>query len=193
MKLSMILLLASMLVFSGVAAAHDRDDDCDDHNLSHGFLRNCDVDWDEDEGVLVISNEDDDDEVVEITKKYALLINGDRIELDRSQKELVKDYYKHFKKLHKIAEEIGIEGAKIGVKGSKIAEIALKNLCKLIEDGDAAEEFEEEIEREAEKLEAEAEKLEAKAEVLEEIADNLEELHYEMKEAISELDDLGWF
>lgn len=193
MKLSMVLLLASMLVFSGVAAAHDRDDDCGDHHVDHGFLHNCDVDWDEDEGILVISNEDDDDEVVEITKKYELFVNGERVKLDRAQKGLVKDYYRHFKKLHRIAEEIGMEGARIGAKGGKIAVIALKNLCKLIEDDDDAEEFEEEIEREAEKLEAEAEKLEAKAEILGEIAENLEDLHNDMKEAIPELDDLEWF
>jgi hypothetical protein len=193
MKLPLILLLASMLVFSGVAVAHDRDDDCDDHHYSHDFLHNCDVDWDEDEGVLVISNEDDDDETVEITKKYKLFVNGERIELDRSQKGLVKDYYKHFKKLHEIAEELGAEGARIGAKGGKIAEVALKNLCKLIEGGDDAEEFEEKIERAVEKIEAEAEKLEAKAEILEEIVDDLEELHYDMKESIPELDDLEWF
>ena len=193
MKLSMALLLASMLVFSGVAAAHDRDDDCTEHHIDRGFLHNCDVDWDEEDGVLVISNEDDDDEVVEITKKYELFVNGDLVKLDRSQKGLVKDYYRHFKKLHKMAEEIGEEGARIGAKGGKIAGVVLKNLCKLIEDGDDAEEFEEEIEREAGKLEAEAERLEAKAEILGEIADNLEELHYDMKEAIPELDDLEWF
>ena len=152
MKLPLVLLLASMFLFSGVVVAHDRDDDCDDHHFDGGFLRNCDVDWDEEEGLLTISNEDDDDEMVEITKKYELFINGERIELNRDQKGLIKDYYKHFKKLHKIADELGEEGAILGAKAGKIAEVALKNICKLIEDGDDAEEYEEKIEREAEKL-----------------------------------------
>jgi DNA-binding transcriptional regulator GbsR (MarR family) len=192
MKLPIVLLLASMLVFSGAAAAHDRDRDCGDHH-DHGFLRNCDVDWDEDEGLLSITNEDDDDEVIEITKKYVLTINGERIELDRRQKGLVKEYYKNFKQLHELAAEIGEEGARLGVKGSKIAVVALKNLCKLLGDDDDAEEFEEEIEREAEKIEAEAEKLEVKAEKLEDVVDDLEKLHHDLKKAVPELDNLNWF
>ncbi len=193
MRLPIVLLLASMLVFSGVVAAHDRDRDCDDDHNDHGFLSGCDVDWDEDEGLLTIANEDDDDDVVEITKKYELTINGERIELNRNQKRLVKKYYKNFKELHETAEEIGEEGAKLGVKGAEIAAVALKNLCKLLGDDDDTEEFEKEIERETAKIEAEAEKLEIRAEKLEDIVDDLEELHYDLKRAVPELDDLYWF
>ncbi len=189
----MILVLAAMLVLSGMAVAHDRDDDRDDHRFDRGFLSNCDVDWDEEDGTLVISNEDDDDETVAITKKFELFVNGERIDLDRSQKKLVKDYYKNFKKLNKIAEEMGEAGAVLGEKAGMIAAAALKNICKLIDDDVDAEEYEEEIEREAEKIEAAAEKLEAKGEILEEIVEDLEDLHYDMKDSISELDDLEWF
>jgi len=190
MRLPIVLLFASMLVFSGVVAAHDRD--CDHHN-DNGFLRDCDVDWDEDEGLLTIANEDDEDEVVEITKKYVLKINGERIELNRNQKRLVKKYYKNFKELHETAGEIGEEGAKLGVKGAEIAAVALKNLCKLLGDDDDTEEFEEEIERETAKIEAEAEKLEIRAKKLEDIVDDLEELHHDLKRAVPELDELYWF
>ena len=193
MKLQMVLLLAVMLVFSGVVAAHDRDDECDRHHYDNGFLRDSDADWDADDGTLVISNEDDDGETVEITRKYELFVHGEKIDLDRAQKKLVKDYYKHFKKLDIIAEEMGREGAVLGEKAGLIAEAALKNICKLLGDDEDVEKYEEEIEREAEKIEAAAEKLEEKAEVLEEIVEELEDLHYDMKDAIPELDDLEWF
>lgn len=192
MRVLIVLLVASMLVFSGPAAAYDRDDECDGHH-DRDFLCHCDVDWDGEEGLLTITNEDDDDEMIEITKKYVLTINGERIELERGQKELVKDYYTHFKKLHEMAEEIGEEGAKLGADGAKIAAVALKRLCSLFGDDEDAEKFEEEIEREAGKIEAKAKKLEAKAEKIEEIADDLEDLHHDMKKAIPEIDALDWF
>ena len=193
MRVLMVLFVASMLVVSGSAAAYDRDAECDSHHRDRDFLRHCDVDWDEEEGLLTITNEDDDDEMVQISRKYVLTVNGERIELERRQKELVKDYYGHFKKLHEMAEEIGEEGAKLGAEGAKIAAVAMKRLCSLFGDDEDAEEFEEEIEREAEKIEAKAKKLEAKAEKLEEIADDLEDLHHDLKKAIPEIDALDWF
>ena len=191
MKMPAVLLLASMMLFSGAVAVHGRDRDCGDRHRDSDFLRNCDVDWDEDEGLLTFTNEYDDDEVIEITKEYQLTVNGESVRLDRRQKGLVKDYYGRFEELHETAEEIGMAGAKLGVKGAEIAAVVLKNICKLL--GDDADEFEEEVEREAEKLEAEAGKLEAKADRLEEIVDDLEELHHDLKKAVPELGGLDWF
>jgi gas vesicle protein len=193
MKMSLVAVIASLLVFSSLSIAHDRKDDCDGHHRDEGFLHDCDVDWNEEDGTLIISNEADEDEVVEITKGHKLFVNGERVEIDREQKKLVSGYYKNMKKLHDLAEEIGAEGAKLGEKGGKIAEVALKNICKLLGDKEDSEEFEAEIEREAEKLEAEAEKLEEKAAVLEDVVEDLEDLHYEMKDAVPALKGLDWF
>jgi hypothetical protein len=192
MKLSLFVLLTALLAFSSLSAAHDWKDDCDRDDHESGLYSDCDVDWDEEDGTLTLTSEEDEDETVVITKEYKLIVNGEEVKTSRKQKGLVRDYYKGIRKLHRLAAEIGAEGAELGAKGGKIAELALKNICKLLGDEKDQEEYESVIEREAEKLEAEAEKLEEKAEVLEEIAEKLEGLHYEMKDSIPELRDLDW-
>ncbi len=194
MRLALTLFLAAMLVFPAVGLTHDKHKHCDLDGDT--FLDDCDVDWDEDTGTLTITSEEDDEEIVVITKKYVLTVNGEKIDLDKKQKELVKDYYKHMKKLHVMAAEIGEEAAKLGEWGGKVAAKAIREVCDRLLDYDDEEEMEkleEEIEAEAEEIEKVAEKIEAKAEKLEEVAENLKDLHYEMKDAVPELKALEWF
>lgn len=194
MRLTLTLLLVAMLVFPAAGITHDRHKDCDWDDDS--FLDDCDVDWDEDTGTLTITSEEDDEQIVVITKKFVLTVNGEKIDLDKKQKELVTDYYKHMKKLHVMAEEIGEEAAVLGEWAGKIAGDAIRKVCSRILDADdevELDELEEAIEEDTEKIEKAAEKIEEKAEKLEEVAENLEELHYEMKEAVPELKKLDWF
>ena len=141
MRLALTLLFVSLLVFPAAGITHDRNHDCDRDD--DGFLDNCDVDWCEDTNTLIIENEDDEDQVIKITKKYELYVNGEKVKLDGKQKDLVKDYYKHMKKLHVMAAEIGEEAAKIGERGGKIAAEAIRTVCEsILEDDDEIEDLE---------------------------------------------------
>jgi chromosome segregation ATPase len=193
MRLALTLLFVSLLVFPAFGITHDRDHDCDWDD--DGFLKDCDVDWCEDTNTLIIEYEDDEDQVVKITKKYELFVNDEKVKLDRKQKGLVKDYYKHMKKLHVMVDEIGEEAARIGEWGGKVAAEAIRKVCERIldDDEDKIEELERAIEAEVEEIERAAEKIEAKAEKLEVVAKNLKNLHYEMKGAVPELEELEWF
>ena len=192
MRLALTLLFVSLLVFPAAVITHDRDHDCDwDEG---GFLDDCDVDWCEDANTLIIEYEDDEDQVVKITKKYELFVNGEKVKLDGKQKDLVKDYYKHMKKLRVMALEIGEEAAKIGEWGGKVAADAIRKFCNsILGDDEEIEELERAIETEVEEIEKAADKIEAKAEKLELVAKNLKDLHYEMKDAVPELEELEWF
>jgi hypothetical protein len=150
------------------------------------------IDFDIDDGSLLIEHDDFDDRV-EITEDYELYINGRHIELDREQRQLVADYYETFTNIVDNAKEIGLKGAKIGVEGAKLGVKAIAKICKLALDGYNVEDLEREMEREAKKLEAKADKLEREAENLEDLAEDFENLHVNMRHAIPELDDLEWF
>ena len=183
-----LLVLVLSLALSGNASAgklFSKGFDCD---LFHGD----DISIEFDDNVIIIEC-DDEDGIIEITDDYELFIDGDRIELDRNEKKLVKTYYNCFEEILEMAEDLGIEGARLGVKGAKLGLQAVINVIKLINEDYDSDDLEREMEREAEKLEKEAEKLEEMAEELEDIADDFERTHRKMRKNIDELDELGWF
>ncbi len=193
MRLGLILLFVSLLFFPAAGIAHDRNHDCDWDDGE--FLDNCDVDWCKETSSLIIEYEKDEGQAVKITKKYELFVNGEKVKLDRKQKDLVKDYYKHMKKLHVMAEEIGEEAARLVEWGGRVAAEAIRKVCVRVLDDDEyeAEELERAIEAETEEIEKAVEKIEAKAKKIELAAKNLKNLHYEMKNAVPELEELEWF
>lgn len=166
MRLALTLLFVSLLVFPSASITLDRDHDCDWND--DGFLDDCDVDWCEDTNTLIIEYEEDEDQVVKITKRYELFVNGEKVKLNGKQKDLVKDYYKHMKKLRIMALEIGEEAAKIGEWGGKVAVEAIRMVCERILDDD-----DDEIEELGRAIEAEAEEIE--------------------KAVVPELEELEWF
>lgn len=151
------------------------------------------IDFDVDDGSLFIESEEYEDEYVEITEDYKLYVNGKRVRLDNDQQELVEEYYEQFFEITDYAKKIGLEGAKIGVHGAKIGLMAMAGVCKLMLDNYDSDDLERDLEKEARRLERKAEKLEKKAELIEEMADRLEYLHYEMRDEIPALGNLGWF
>jgi hypothetical protein len=152
-----------------------------------------DIDFDVDDGTLIVESDIYEDEYVEITEDYELYVNGRFIELNDYQQELVKEYYDQYFELIDYAKKIGLEGAKIGVHGAKIGLLAMASICKLMLASYDSEDLERDLEKEARRLERKAEKLEKKAEQIEEMAERLEDLHYEMRDEITVLEDLGWF
>ena len=152
-----------------------------------------DIDFDVDNGTLIIESDIYEDEYVEISEDYELYVNGRLIELNDDQQELVKEYYDLYFELIDYAKKIGLEGAKIGVHGAKLGLLAMAGVCKLMLASYDGDDLERDLEKEARRLERKAEKLEKKAELIEEMAERLEDLHYEMRDEIPVLEDLGWF
>ncbi len=151
------------------------------------------VDIDLEDGNLIITPEDADEPVVEITSKYELYIDGLHIETNAGQRVLIVEYYDLFNEIVREAKIIGMEGAKIGVEGAALGISAVAKAFKLISDDYDTEDLEREIEKEAEKLELKAEVLEKKAEIIEDMGEEFEQLHLELKDSIDELSELEWF
>jgi hypothetical protein len=130
---------------------------------------------------------------VKITEDYKLYVNGDKVDLDDEQEELIESYHRKAVELDEEARMIGLEGAKIGTEGAKIGARAVSGVVKMLFLDFDEDEFEASIEREADRLEEKADKLEERAEALEDMADELENVHDEMADKIPELDELKWF
>lgn len=162
---------------------------------SKSFHFDCleDVDVDIDNDVIVFTCEYDHDLWVEITPDYDLYINGERIELNRHQRNMVAEYYDSFMEIIDQAKVIGKEGAKIGMKGAQIGLAAAGAAIKMLACDYDSDDLEDEIADDVEDLEKRAEELEEMAEELEDRADEFEDLHYSMKKEIRALDKLEWF
>jgi len=198
-KLVMALLVAGLVAglasstFSGYRHDHSR------HVIT--VHNNHMLDWDDDtwfdlDGrTIVISHKERGEprSVVEITDDYELYIDGERVELNREQQALVREFHEHCMDIVDYAKRIGWEGAKIGVEGAKLGVKAVGCLFKLLLPGYDTDDFEDEIERHAERLEAKAEVLEEKAELIEEMVDDLEDIARDMRRDIPELRALRWF
>jgi methyl-accepting chemotaxis protein len=153
-----------------------------------------DISYEIEDGAVVIEHEGrGGDETVRLTRDGELFIDDERIELDRSQRRLVSEFYEDSETLEAAATAVGMEGARIGVEGVRVAIRALAKVVKLLDDDYDSEDLEREIEAETEGLELKADALEEKAEVIEEMADELEDLADQLRESVPELDDLGWF
>ena len=183
--LSMIVFLLLSLQLMAVEGPKHRN-----HAVLHCF---DDIEVELENGSIILKNKDYRHSQVEITRDYELYVNGDRVETNAAQQELIEDYYHCFTDLLESATDVGIEGAKIGVAGAKVGIKAIARLFKLISPDYDIEDYEQEIEQDAEQLEEKAEEIEGIAEELEEAAEDLEQLHVELRERIPALEELSWF
>jgi len=161
-----------------------------------GMFRGHDVDVNLNNGSIRYTN-NDNDETVEITENYELLVNGDEVRLRSDQKRLVQDYYECFGDVVTCAKEIGVESVRVGIRGAAKGITAVITALSRLGDGCGSERAERTLEmklgHEGDKLDAATAKLERKADRLERRAERLEKLHKKLRHEIGALDDLGWF
>lgn len=156
------------------------------------LFRGNDVSVDIDDGVVIFTN-DDEDETVEITEEGDLFVNGASVKLDRREKTLVAEYYETLHGIQEEVKEIAVQGAKIGVKGAAIGiKAALGALFALGGDIDM-DDVECAIDEQSDEIDRAAKKLEKRAKRLEKRAESLERLHETLRRDVKELDELGWF
>jgi predicted nucleic acid-binding Zn-ribbon protein len=122
-----------------------------------------------------------------ITGDCRLYVNGDRIDLDREQKELVEEFHDLVFDIRDEARSIAREGAKLGAAGASLGIQALGSVFKLLSPYYDSDDLEREMEAKASKLEARAEKIEERAERIEEMTDKLKLLEKRLERRIPEL------
>ena len=208
MKTAILSTIALLMIFSmapaaGPDAGEDYDFDFDNFDIEfdHDF-DNCHYFHDNDVNLDVKDNGDviitcdkrryKSDEV-KITNDYRLYVNGDRVDLNNHQQELVEVFYHKAIALNEETKIIVEEGARIGLEGARIGANAVSGVFQMFLLDFDEDEFEDRIEGRAEDLEEMADKLEEKAEHLEDLADELEDMHDDLDEEISELNELRWF
>lgn len=162
--------------------------DCNSYE-SHAY-GNYEIDVED--GTVIITLNDRDADVVEVTADYELFVNGERIKTNDEQKKLLGKFHAKTLVLVDKAESVGIQGAKIGVKGAGLGLKALGSVFKLLDDDYDSDDLERELEKDAAKLEAQAEELEVQANEIEDMADELEEIADDLSQSIPELDELDW-
>jgi hypothetical protein len=188
-KTIIALLFSSLLVFASIGFAGDH---CRSYSLFDGQIYSFDeIIIDIDDGSVFITHEYEDDEI-EITRKYELYVNGDLVETNQEQKDLLEEFHTAVMDLEDQAIEIGKEGAKIGIEGAKIGLHAARGVLKMLFTEYDEDDLDRDLEFETELLEKKAEKLEEKAEELEKIADDLDDMFYDMEEEIPEIASLDW-
>lgn len=197
MKTALILLIAGLITIGSAGntqAGHKYRGNIDIHQQGLGHWDD-DISFDLDDGSIIIIEErrHRDRSTVEFTDDYELYINDERIDLDRRQKALVKEFHQQGMEIVDYAKDIGWEGAKIGVEGAKLGMRAIACLFKLLSSDYDSDDMEYEMERAAEKIEAKAEILEEKAEFIEELVEELEDIADDLRDNIPELDRLRWF
>jgi hypothetical protein len=185
-RLLLKLISPVVLIFCSTLSAHDWHDE--DSVLNR-------VNIDVENGTIIITALEDDDEYVKIMDDNSLIVNGKYIRTDWKQKRLIEDYYYAICDVRSLGRKMGIEGVKMGAAGAQVAVFALSRIIKLflIDEYDS-DEFNEALDEEIEEeLEERGEYLEELGEELEDRIDDLEELHEEVKEEITALDKLYWF
>jgi cell division protein ZapA (FtsZ GTPase activity inhibitor) len=142
---------------------------------------------------VVINHYGTDGSLVEINEDGDLFIDREKVKTDRQSRELLKDYNQRMRDLISSAEKIGFEAAKVGGKGADLGLEAVSGILAVMCTDLEMDDLEDHLDKKAKKLEREAEKLEDKAKALEEQAEELEAVHDNLKDRISELDELEWF
>jgi len=189
MKKAWVVLLA-LILFASLAYGVDYKKKSSHSLMGRTFDK---VEIEVEDGVLIITPRDRDDIIVEITPEHELFINGEAIELNDDQQELVKEYYEGLSEIIDSAMHIGLRGAKIGVKGVMLGMSALVKMVKLLGDDYDSQDLEREIEKESKKLEAKAKRLEAEAEELEVLAERFEKTQKKFAREIKEIRELDIF
>ena len=164
---------------------------CTSGDDGHNLCRDDDVELNIRDGSIIFTSEDN--ETVEITDEYELIVNSKAVSLNDSQRRLVEKYYDSFQYIIEEAKEIGLQGAKIGVHAATLGMTAAIGVLRLLSPDYDSEDLDRDLNRKSEKIERVAEKLEKRAEKIERQANKLEDLHASLRDEIDELDDLGWF
>ena len=146
-----------------------------------------------DHGDVLIYDRNDDDEMVEITEDNRLYVRDKLVRTDEDQQALTREYHDRVVDIKREVKRIAYDGAKIGVDGAKIGLKAVVGVFKLMLPDYDSEDLDREMDMESEKIDAKAKKLEARAAVVDSTVNELERLHYQMKEEIPALSELGWF
>jgi hypothetical protein len=156
-----------------------------------GMFRDKDVDLDFDHGSIIFKH-DDGNSTVEITKDYALIVNGTELHLRSDQRGLVKDYYESFHAVLDDASAVALAGIKLGAKGLAVGLVAA---CRALCGGADVDvdHHDHKLDRETSKMNAEGAKIEKRAERLKRKAETLVKLHEKLRRNVTELDQLGWF
>lgn len=193
--LALILFLASAVLAVGPkVTSHDQNHD---HGVvirdGSGAYCGDDMDVDFEDGDIIFTGRHHDDPEVRITEDYELYIDGEKLDLNDRQREIVAEYYDTFEEVIEEATKLGVKGAAIGAQGAALGVSALGKLFKAALTEYELEDMEREIEKEARKIEEKAEKLEWEAEEIEALADKLEELHWDLKRETPRLRDIEWF
>ena len=181
--------LLIFLTFATLFSADLKKDKSKCTNFS--FLNDIELEIENDK-IIMTSIEEPYDTIV-FTDDNELYINGEKIDLNRRQKKLVKKYRHEIYDIIDMAGEVGLAGAEVGIEGARIGMKAIVKCVKLLDEDYDAEDLEEELEEESEKLEEYAEVLKEKAEELEEMEEDLQETHEDLRESLKELRYLGWF
>lgn len=122
---------------------------------------------------VIMTSQSGEYRVIKITDDDELYINGNHIDTDAEEKELLGEFRGDMILLIDGAKKIGYKGAMVGL--SAISGV-FEALCTDLE----FEELEEQLDEKAERLEEEADKLE-------DIADRLEDLQADLNDRIPEL------
>ncbi len=155
-----------------------------------GILDGMDLDYHG--STLIISNDRRGDEV-KITEDHNLYINGDKVELDSEQREVVGDFYEKTMHLTEQARIVGKEGARVGLKGARLGLSAIFKIIHLLSPDYDSDDMEREMDAEASLIEDQANDLGRYAEDLEDSAEEVQDLADRMCDKIPEIDRLGWF
>ena len=176
-----IVLIAALLL-AVPAAAHD-------HHTCHSGDSSFEVE----DGRLVITRDrfGSDDEVI-VSREGDLEINGERIDVDKSQRAHLKKFYREADKLERMAAEIGEDAGQIAEASTAyaIAQVAsaLRSLGDDDADADEADmaDIESDFAKQMEKIEGFADEIEEQAEKVVDMADDLQQ-------EIPALGKLDWF
>jgi len=186
----------SLFLVSSVFAVGPKAGDCDEviYNYSDdGWHFDNDISIDFDDGDIIFMSEKYDDGEIIITEDYKLYIDGDRIELNDEQQEILVEYYDTFEEIMEHATEIGMKGAAIGVEGAALGISVIGKLIRAALTDYEIEDMERDIEEQAEELEEKAEQLEWDADEIEELAERLEDLQWDLKKETPRLREIEWF
>ncbi len=192
MKKIIMLVVMSLLVCASAQAEdryHSRRWDYNDNNRHQVNDISYDISND---GTLSITPDRGRGEI-EITADYDLYIDHKRIELDRAQRKLVRNYYRQSLDLIEQAEKVGLQGAKIGVQGAALGVQATSGVLRALFTDYDTDDLERDLEYQADLLEEKAGKLEDKADGIGELAGELEKLAEKMNDEIPAIRRVRWF
>ncbi|MFH1893650.1 MAG: DUF2884 family protein, partial [Candidatus Zixiibacteriota bacterium] len=150
------------------------------HGSSGTLWSTGDIDFDIEDGSIIMTQRGRHKSRIEITEDYKLYVDGELIETTPEQEKLVAEYYTTSKELVEKAKEIGLEGAKIGLIGAGIGLKAVGGVLKAIFTEYEFEDLEAELDDQTEELQERADELEERAEVIEDLAADLEDVFDEM-------------